>query len=87
MARVKLVERKVLLPFVVVTSLFALWGFANDITNPMVAAFSTVMEISNVRASLIQFAFYGGYATMAMPASSCSCLLLPPPLVLWGLCF
>lgn len=69
MARVKLVERKVLVPFVVVTSLFALWGFANDITNPMVAAFSTVMEISNVRASLIQFAFYGGYATMAIPAA------------------
>src|SRR5690554_3580867 len=69
MARVKLVERKVLVPFVVVTSLFALWGFANDITNPMVAAFSTVMEISNVRAALVQFAFYGGYATMAIPAA------------------
>ncbi|MGV8828303.1 MAG: L-fucose:H+ symporter permease [Breznakibacter sp.] len=58
-----------MLPFIVITSLFALWGFANDITNPMVAAFKTVMEISNAHASLIQFAFYGGYATMAIPAA------------------
>lgn len=65
----KLVERKYLLPFVVVTSLFALWGFANDITNPMVAAFQTLMELSAAKASLIQFAFYGGYATMAIPAA------------------
>jgi len=67
--KTKVVERKYLLPFIVITSLFALWGFANDITNPMVAAFKTVMEISNAKASLIQFAFYGGYATMAIPAA------------------
>lgn len=65
----KLVEKKYLLPFILITSLFALWGFANDITNPMVAAFQTVMEISATKASLIQFAFYGGYATMAIPAA------------------
>ena len=49
--------------------MFALWGFANDITNPMVAAFQTVMELSAAKASLVQFAFYGGYATMAIPAA------------------
>ena len=65
----KLVERKYLLAFVLVTSLFALWGFANDITNPMVAAFQTVMELSATKASMVQFAFYGGYATMAIPAA------------------
>ena len=65
----KLVERKYLLPFIVITSLFALWGFANDITNPMVAAFQTLMELPAAKASLIQFAFYGGYATMAIPAA------------------
>lgn len=65
----KLVERKNLLTFILITSLFALWGFANDITNPMVAAFQTVMEISATKASFIQFAFYGGYATMAIPAA------------------
>ena len=65
----KLVEKNYLLTFILVTSLFALWGFANDITNPMVAAFQTVMELSAAKASLIQFAFYGGYATMAIPAA------------------
>lgn len=65
----KLVERKYLIPFILVTSLFALWGFANDITNPMVAAFQTVMELSATKASMVQFAFYGGYATMAIPAA------------------
>ena len=65
----KLVEKRYLLPFILITSLFALWGFANDITNPMVAAFQTVMEISASKASMVQFAFYGGYATMAIPAA------------------
>ena len=65
----KLVEKKYLLTFILITSLFALWGFANDITNPMVAAFQTLMELSTAKASLIQFAFYGGYATMAIPAA------------------
>lgn len=65
----KLVPRKYLFTFILVTSLFALWGFANDITNPMVAAFQTVMELSAAKASMVQFAFYGGYATMAIPAA------------------
>ncbi|MFI3281059.1 MAG: L-fucose:H+ symporter permease [Rikenellaceae bacterium] len=64
-----LVTRQYLVPFILVTILFAAWGFANDITNPMVAAFKTVMEISTAKASLVQFAFYGGYATMAIPAA------------------
>jgi len=68
-SNVKVVPKEYLFPFVLITSLFALWGFANDITNPMVAAFKTVMEISNAKAALVQFAFYGGYATMAIPAA------------------
>jgi FHS family L-fucose permease-like MFS transporter len=68
-AKKVVVEKKVLIPFILITSLFALWGFANDITNPMVAAFKTVMEISNAKAAMVQFAFYGGYATMAIPAA------------------
>ena len=65
----KLIERRYLLTFILITSLFALWGFANDITNPMVAAFQTLMELSAAKASMVQFAFYGGYATMAIPAA------------------
>ena len=67
--QVKLIDKRYLLPFVLVTSLFALWGFANDITNPMVAAFQTLMELPASEAALVQFAFYGGYATMAVPAA------------------
>ena len=63
------VSKELLLPFILITSLFAMWGFANDITNPMVAAFKTVMEISTAKAAMVQFAFYGGYATMAIPAA------------------
>jgi FHS family L-fucose permease-like MFS transporter len=66
---IPVVSKNIIVPFVLITSLFALWGFANDITNPMVAAFGTVMEISTAKAALVQLAFYGGYATMAIPAA------------------
>ena len=58
-----------LLPFVLVTTLFALWGFANDITNPLVRVFKDVFQISNAQSSLVQAAFYFGYFTMALPAA------------------
>jgi len=57
------------IPFLLVTLLFAMWGFANDITNPMVAAFKNILLISNFESSLVQFAFYGGYCFMAIPAA------------------
>lgn len=63
------VPRSLLLPFALVTTLFALWGFANDITNPLVKAFKDIFVISNAQSSLVQTAFYGGYATMAIPAA------------------
>ncbi|MFT6369671.1 MAG: FHS family L-fucose permease-like MFS transporter [Maribacter sp.] len=63
------VSKKVLIPFVLITSLFALWGFANDITNPMVSAFKKILELNNTQASWVQAAFYGGYFTMALPAA------------------
>ncbi|QIM67754.1 L-fucose:H+ symporter permease [Mannheimia granulomatis] len=66
---VKVLEKKFVVPFILITTLFALWGFANDITNPMVAVFQTVMEIPASEAALVQFAFYGGYGTMAIPAA------------------
>lgn len=68
--RIPLVDRKLLAPFIIITSLFFLWGIANDLTNPMVSAFKKVMpELTNFEAALVQFAFYGGYATMAIPAA------------------
>lgn len=55
--------------FILVTVLFSMWGFANDITNPMVAAFKNILLISNFESALVQFAFYGGYCVMAVPAA------------------
>ncbi len=57
------------LPFILITSCFALWGFANDITNPMVKAFSKIFRMSVTQGALVQVAFYGGYFAMAFPAA------------------
>lgn len=56
-------------PFVLITACFALWGFANDITNPMVKAFSKIFRMSVTDGTLVQVAFYGGYFVMAFPAA------------------
>jgi FHS family L-fucose permease-like MFS transporter len=70
LSKIPVVKKELLLPFIIITSLFALWGIANDLTNPMVSAFKKVMpELSNVQASLVQFAFYFGYFFMALPAA------------------
>ena len=61
------VPNNMILPFILVTSLFALWGL-NDITNPMVAVFGTLMELSNSKA-LGPIGILWGYATMAIPAA------------------
>lgn len=57
------------LPFILVTTCFALWGFANDITNPMVKGFSKIFRMSVTEGALVQVAFYGGYFAMALPAA------------------
>lgn len=56
-------------PFILITLCFALWGFANDITNPMVKAFSKIFRMSVTDGALVQVAFYGGYFAMAFPAA------------------
>lgn len=63
------VSKKVIVPFILVTSLFALWGFANAVTDPMVQAFKKVLELTNSEAAWVQMAFYGGYFCMALPAA------------------
>ena len=63
------VPSKFLIPFILVTLCFALWGFANDITNPMVKAFSKIFRMSVTEGALVQVAFYGGYFCMAFPAA------------------
>ena len=57
--KARLIPLGILWPFILLTSCFSLWGFANDVTNPMVKAFSKILLMSNFEGSLIQFAFYG----------------------------
>ncbi|WP_010136348.1 L-fucose:H+ symporter permease [Ochrovirga pacifica] len=67
--KIPVVAKKDLVPFILITSLFALWGFANAVTDPMVQAFKKVLELSNSEAAWVQMAFYGGYFCMALPAA------------------
>jgi FHS family L-fucose permease-like MFS transporter len=67
--KIPVVSKETLIPFILVTSLFALWGFANSVTDPMVQAFKKVLELSNSEAAWVQMAFYGGYFCMALPAA------------------
>ena len=65
----KVIEKKYLLPFVLVTSLFALWGLANNMTDTLLAAFRKIMQMSDTQTSFIQMAFYGAYFCLALPAA------------------
>lgn len=65
----KVVEKKYLLPFCLVTSLFFLWGIANNMTDTLLSAFKRIMSMSDTQTSLIQFAFYGSYFCFALPAA------------------
>lgn len=57
-----------LLPFILVTSLFFLWGFAHALLDVLNAHFQEILQISKARSALVQFALYGGYFVMGIPA-------------------
>lgn len=65
----KVIPGEYLIPFILITSCFALWGFANDITNPMVEAFSRIFNMGVGGGTWVQVVFYGGYGAMAFPAA------------------
>ena len=64
-----LIPKVLILPYILVTICFPFWGFGENVTNPLVHAFSRIMMMSHFEGSLIQFAFYGGYFAMALPAA------------------
>ena len=68
-ASTKLVPRKILLPFILLTSCFAWWGLANNMTDTLLAAFKRIMSMSDFQTSWIQIAFYGSYFCLALPAA------------------
>ncbi len=65
----RVIPKEYLVPFILITSCFALWGFANDITNPMVEAFSRIFNMGVGGGTWVQVVFYGGYGAMAFPAA------------------
>ncbi|MEA4980925.1 MAG: L-fucose:H+ symporter permease [Petrimonas sp.] len=64
-----LLPRNFLLPYILVTICFPFWGFGENVTNPLVHAFPRILNMSHFEGALIQFAFYGGYFAMALPAA------------------
>lgn len=65
----KTIDRRHAFPFALVTSMFLLWGLANNMTDTLLAAFKRIMSMSDTQTSLIQFAFYGSYFCFALPAA------------------
>lgn len=64
----RLVEKKYLLPFVLITSLFFIWGFARAVLDVLNKHFQDILSISIAQSTLIQAATYLGYFLMALPA-------------------
>jgi MFS transporter, FHS family, L-fucose permease len=65
----KLVPPGILWPFILLTSCFAWWGLANNMTDTLLAAFKRIQSMSDFQTSLIQIAFYGAYFCFALPAA------------------
>src|ERR1700730_11859242 len=57
-----------ILPFILVTALFFLWGIPNNLNDVLIRQFMKSFAISRFQAGLVQFAFYMGYFVLAMPA-------------------
>jgi FHS family L-fucose permease-like MFS transporter len=65
----RLIPKSNLLPFILLTSCFAWWGLANNMTDTLLAAFKRIMSMSDFQTSWIQLAFYGSYFCLALPAA------------------
>ncbi len=61
--------KKYLLPFILVTSLFFLWGIANSLNGTLIKHFQTALNLNRAQAGIVDSAFYIGYFVMALPAA------------------
>src|SRR5919107_2772057 len=57
------------IPFVLLILCFAAWGSAANLTDVLVGVFRTIFDMSNFQSALVQFAYYGAYFTLAIPAA------------------
>jgi MFS transporter, FHS family, L-fucose permease len=64
----KFVFQGFLVPFILVTSLFFLWGFAHGCLDVLNKHFQELLHMSKAKSAFVQFVFYGGYFLMAIPA-------------------
>ena len=65
----RFVHQGMKLPFILLTTCFAAWGVAANMTDPLVQVFSRIFSMSTLQASLVQFAYYGAYFLLALPAA------------------
>jgi FHS family L-fucose permease-like MFS transporter len=65
-----IIPKNILLPFVLLSTCFAMWGLSNNMTDPLVKAFLDIFDdLSNAQTALIQNAFYGAYFWLAIPGA------------------
>ena len=67
--KARLVYPKLAIPFVLLILCFAAWGAAANLTDVLVGVFRSIFDMSNAQAALVQFAYYGAYFTLAIPAA------------------
>ena len=67
--KLPLIDKNMIMPFWLLTSCFVVWGLAQDLTAPLVTAFKGIFTMSTFQASLVQFAYFGAYFCLALPAA------------------
>ena len=67
--KARLVYPKLGIPFVLLLLCFAAWGAAANLTDVLVGVFRTIFDMSNFQSALVQFAYYGAYFSLAIPAA------------------
>ncbi|HHC7201458.1 TPA: L-fucose:H+ symporter permease [Vibrio parahaemolyticus] len=65
----KVIPKSIIIPFILLTSCFALWGLANNMTDVLIAQFRKVFTLTDMQSGLVQTAFYGAYFVLALPAA------------------
>ena len=67
--KARLVYPGLAIPFVLLILCFAAWGAAANLTDVLVGVFRSIFDMSNTQSALVQFAYYGAYFTLAIPAA------------------
>ncbi|MEP6462564.1 MAG: L-fucose:H+ symporter permease [Frankiaceae bacterium] len=67
--KARLVYPKLTIPFILLILCFAAWGSAANLTDVLVGVFRNIFDMSNFQSALVQFAYYGAYFSLAIPAA------------------